>query len=321
MKTIIVTGGAGFIGCNLCRRLLLEEDIKLICIDNLSSGNIDNIIDLVEHPNFTFIYQDIVEIDYEKLFEFQGIFQIHQIYHLACMASPKYYQKCPLETLDVCYIGTKKILELGLKYNCRILFTSTSEIYGNPLVSVQKEEYFGNVNPIGIRACYDEGKRIAETLCFEYKRKYYVNVCVIRIFNTYGPYMSKTDGRVIPNFINQCLKNEDITIYGNGSQTRSFCYIDDMLYGMIKMMESQETGPINIGNPEVYTVKLLAKKIKVLTMSESNIIYKSLPQDDPLIREPYVEKARILLDWKPTVNLSCGLRKTIEFFKDLGKND
>lgn len=316
MKTVIVTGGAGFIGSNLCRKLLLEDDIKLICIDNLSSGDIDNIIDLVEHRNFTFIFRDIVAIDYRQLFKFQGISEIHEIYHLACMASPKYYRKSPIETLDVCYIGTKKILELGIKYNCRILFTSTSEIYGNPLVAVQKEDYYGNVNPIGIRACYDEGKRIAETLCFEYKRKYFVNVCVIRIFNTYGPYMSKSDGRVIPKFINQCLNNKDITIYGDGSQTRAFCYIDDLLYGIIKMIKSEESGPINIGNPEVYTIQLLAEKIKALTMSESNIIYTSLSQDDPLIREPSIEKANVLLHWKPNVNLLCGLRKTIDFFQE-----
>lgn len=320
MKTVIITGGAGFIGCNLCKKLLTYEEIRIICIDNLSSGKIDNILEFIEHPNFTFFYQDIVSIDYTMFLDRMNIHEIHQIYHLACMASPVNYQKSPLETLDVCFTGTKKILELAVKYKCRILFTSTSEVYGNPLVSVQHEEYFGNVNPIGIRACYDEGKRVAETLCFEYKRNHSANVCVIRIFNTYGPYMSKTDGRVIPNFINQCLKNQDITIYGNGEQTRSFCFIDDLLNGMIKMIESVETGPINIGNPEVYSISMLAERIKVITKSKSNIVYEDLPSDDPSIREPCIEKACILLDWKPTVNLSIGLRKTIEFERKR-KND
>jgi UDP-glucuronate decarboxylase len=313
MKTVIITGGAGFIGCNLCKKLLTNDEIRIICIDNLSSGSIDNILEFVEHPNFTFCYQDIVSINYTMLLDQMNIQEIHQIFHLACMASPVHYQKNPLETLDVCFTGTKKILELAVKYNCRILFTSTSEVYGNPLVSVQNEEYFGNVNPIGIRACYDEGKRVAETLCFEYKRNHFANVCVIRIFNTYGPYMSKNDGRVIPNFINQCLEDKGITIYGNGEQTRSFCFIDDLLNGMIKMIESTETGPINIGNPEVYSIAQLAERIKIITKSKSNIVYEDLPSDDPSIREPCIEKACILLDWTPTVNLSIGLRKTIEF--------
>lgn len=320
MKTVIITGGAGFIGCNLCKKLLTNDEIRIICIDNLSSGSIDNILEFVEHPNFTFCYQDIVSINYTKLLDQMNIQEIHQIFHLACMASPVHYQKNPLETLDVCFTGTKRILELAVKYNCRILFTSTSEVYGNPLVSVQNEEYFGNVNPIGIRACYDEGKRVAETLCFEYKRNHFANVCVIRIFNTYGPYMSKNDGRVIPNFINQCLEDKDITIYGNGEQTRSFCFIDDLLNGMIKMIESTETGPINIGNPEVYSIAQLAERIKIITKSKSNIVYEDLPSDDPSIREPCIEKACTLLDWKPTVNLAIGLRKTIEFERKR-KND
>lgn len=321
MKNIIITGGAGFIGCNLCRRLLREEEVRIICIDNLSSGSIDNILEFIEYPNFTFFYHDIVSIDYEKFLNQIDVHEIFQIYHLACMASPVYYQKYPLETLDVCFTGTKKVLELAVKYNCRVLFTSTSEVYGNPLVSIQHEEYFGNVNPIGIRACYDEGKRIAETLCFEYKRKYFANVCVIRIFNTYGPYMSEKDGRVIPNFINQCLKNENITIYGNGGQTRSFCYIDDLLDGMIKMIESKETGPVNIGNPEVYSMAQLAERIKQITKSNSYVVYKDLPSDDPLIREPCIKTASVLLNWKPNINLSTGLRKTIDFFERKLKND
>lgn len=317
VRNIIITGGAGFIGCNLCRRLLSTyNDIKIFCIDNLSSSNIENIQELLINDNFVFIKDDIVNIDYDKLLNYYNIKDISQIFHLACMASPIYYQNEPLNTLDTCYIGTKKILELGRKFKSRILFTSTSEVYGNPLINIQVEEYFGNVNPIGIRACYDEGKRIAETLCMEYVRNYNVNVCIIRIFNTYGPYMSSIDGRVIPNFINQALNNKNITIYGDGNQTRSFCYIDDQLNGIIKMIESNQTGPINIGNPEVYTMKKLALEIIRLTNSNSLLIYKDLPQDDPLIREPNIEKAMKLLNWKPTIKLVDGLANTINFFKE-----
>jgi len=309
LKNYIITGGAGFIGSNLCRKILLEEeDVRIICIDDFCSSNKKNIEDLLINDRFTLSIQDISKDI------FLTVDSVDKIYHLACMASPKYYQNKPIKTLDTCYIGTKNVLDLAKKYNARILFTSTSEVYGDPLIKIQKEDYYGNVNPIGIRACYDEGKRVAEALCMEYKRQFNTNVCIIRIFNTYGPYMSPNDGRVIPNFITQCINNNDITIYGNGSQTRSFCYITDQLNGIQKMIKSKETGPINIGNPQEFTILELAHKIKLLTHSNSNIIYKDLPENDPKIRKPDIVKAMILLKWYPQINLDDGLKKTIDFF-------
>lgn len=318
MKNYLITGGCGFIGSNLCSFLLKDnKDIKIICVDNLSSSSELNLEDLLLNFNdrICFINKNITSIDYDKILIDLNINKIDKIFHLACMASPVFYQKYPIETLDTCYLGTKKILELARKHNCRIIFTSTSEVYGNPTVPIQNEDYLGNVNSIGIRACYDEGKRVSETLCMEYKRVYNVNIGIIRIFNTYGPKMSKHDGRVIPNFINQCLNNTDITIYGDGSQTRSFCYIKDMIHGIIAMMKSNESGPINIGNNVEYKIIDIANYIKKLTNSNSNIVFKNLPCDDPLIRKPCLKKAKNLLNWQPNIKLKSGLLKTINYFK------
>jgi UDP-glucuronate decarboxylase len=233
------------------------------------------------------------------------------------MASPKYYQKYPLHTLDTCYIGTKNILEIARNYNARILFSSTSEVYGDPKIKIQNEEYRGNVNTIGIRSCYDEGKRIAETLCFEYQKEFNVNVGIIRIFNTYGPFMNPNDGRVIPNFINQCIENKDITIYGNGEQTRSFCFVNDLVQGLDSMINCNHFGPINLGNNVDFTMNQLAGIIKKLTNSKSNLIYHDLPQDDPILRKPNLDKALKFLNWKPLTNLEDGLIETIKYFKSI----
>ena len=302
---IVITGGAGFIGSNLCKRLISNNNIY--CIDNLSSGSLENIKELLDNNNFHFIKQDIVDLKIT-------LNHVDIIYNLACMASPKYYQQYPLETMETCYKGTKNILEIAKKYKCKVFHASTSEIYGNALEHPQIETYKGNVNTMGLRSCYDEGKRIAETLCFEYQRLG-CRVYIGRIFNTYGPNMSKIDGRVIPNFINQCLSNRDITIYGDGLQTRSLCYIDDLLDVIIKLTHSQCMGPINIGNNSEITVLDLAQKIKSLTESKSNIIFKPLTQDDPIKRQPNIDLAKKNLNWVPKIPLGQGLIKTIDYFK------
>jgi len=303
---ILITGGAGFIGSNLCKRLVTHNN-TIYCVDNLSSGSIENIDDLLDKNNFHFIKQDIIDL---KI----SLNHVDIIYNLACMASPKYYQKYPLETMETCYKGTKNILEIAKRYNCKIFHASTSEIYGNPIEHPQIESYNGNVNTFGLRSCYDEGKRISETLCFEYQRQGCA-VSIGRIFNTYGPNMSKIDGRVIPNFINQCLSNKDITIYGNGLQTRSLCYIDDLLDVIIKLSNSEFKHPINIGNNYEITILDLAQKIKSLTESHSNIIFKPLPQDDPIKRQPNIDLAKKNLNWVPKIPLIQGLIKTIDYFK------
>lgn len=303
---ILVTGGTGFIGNHLCRKLLKQGN-KVICLDNNFSGSMDNIADLLEDKNFSFVHHDVTEKFY---------YDVEQIYHLACPASPKAYQYDPIFTLKTNFLGSLNVLELAKSNNSRVLLTSTSEIYGNPQISPQVEEYWGNVNPIGIRSCYDEGKRVAETLFMDSHRKYGLNIRIARIFNTYGPKMDQDDGRVVSNFIVQCLTNQDITIYGDGSQTRSFCYVDDTVDGLIRLMNNEKTiGPINIGNPHEITVRDLAKIVKSMcTKTRSNIVYKELPSDDPIKRKPDITKANNLLEWYPTIDLQKGLEKTINYF-------
>ena len=310
---ILVTGGCGFIGSNLCRILQKDTNNYIICLDDLTTGRKENIKDLLNKTNFKFVYCDIVEDDILKNIDFS----INQIYHLACPASPKKYQIDPVKTIKINTIGTINILEFAVKKNAKVLFSSTSEIYGDPIESPQTETYFGNVNPVGPRSCYDEGKRISETLMMEYRKKYNLDTKIVRIFNTYGPYLDKTDGRVVSNFINQAISNNNITIYGNGNQTRSFCYIDDLLEGLIKMMTSKEKGPINLGNPNEITVNTLAETIIKIVNSESTVINCELPIDDPKIRKPNIEKANKLLQWNPKIDLETGLRLTINYFKHL----
>ena len=306
MKTILITGGAGFIGSNLCEKLLNDNN-KIICVDNLLTGSIENIKHMICNSNFTFTHHDIIN-------PLKINCDIDQIYNMACPASPEKYQLDPIYTLKVNFIGVSNLLELARIKNATILQSSTSEIYGEPMVSPQCETYRGNVNPIGIRSCYDEGKRIAETLMMDYHNKYNVDTRIARIFNTYGPRMDKDDGRVVSNFINQALNNKDITLYGNGEQTRSFCYVEDQINGLIKLMNSQYIYPINIGNPYEITVKELAKTIIKLTKSESHIVYKPLPSDDPTNRKPDITRAIEILDWTPKYDLESGLINTMNFF-------
>jgi len=302
---ILVTGGCGFIGSHLCE-ILLKNNNYVICMDNLLTGNIRNIEHLRSNPNFEFIRHDI--IDPIKL-------EIDQIYHLACPASPKNYQENPIKTIKTNVLGTLNMLGLAKRTKAIILLTSTSEIYGDPDISPQPEEYRGNVNTIGERSCYDEGKRIAESLMIEYNRNCNVDIRIARIFNTYGPKLHKNDGRVISNFINQALNQEDLTIYGDGTQTRSFCYIDDQIDGLMKLMNNKYIYPINIGNPNELTILELANKIIELTKSKSKLIYKKLPNDDPTNRCPDITKAQNILNWNPKINLEEGLLKTIDFYK------
>lgn len=306
MKRILVTGGAGFIGSHLCKRLV-EKGEDVICLDNLFTGSKKNIDNLMDYHNFEFIRHDVTK---------DILLEVDQIYNLACPASPVHYQYNPVKTINTSVMGAIHMLDLAYQVKARVLQASTSEVYGNPLVHPQPEEYWGNVNPIGIRSCYDEGKRVAETLFFDYHRQYKVDIKVIRIFNTYGPNMNSNDGRVVSNFIVQALKGEDITIFGDGSQTRSFCYVDDLVEGMIRMMNSRDgfTGPINLGNPGEFTMLELANKVIELTDSNSKIVYKPLPQDDPTQRKPVIDLAKKELDWEPTIMLEEGLRKTIEYF-------
>ena len=304
---ILITGGAGFIGSALSKRLLREGN-EIWCLDNLSSGHKENIINLMEDSHFHFTNRDITDaVD----------IPVEQIYNLACPASPWHYQKNPVHTAKTCFLGALNVLELAKKYNAVVLQTSTSEIYGNPLVHPQTEDYKGNVNPIGIRSCYDEGKRIAETLFFDYARQYETNIRVVRIFNTYGPNMAPNDGRVVSNFVIQALKGEKITIYGDGSQTRCFCYIDDMVEALVRMMNNAKgfIGPVNLGNPVEMTVTELAKKVIQLTGSSSTLEYRKLPQDDPVRRKPDISLAKRILGWEPKVSLEEGLKDTITYFK------
>ena len=307
MKRILVTGGAGFIGNHLCRRLLKEGN-HVICLDNFFTGLKRHIEDMMTNPNFELIEHDVVDpIDIE----------VDQIYNLACPASPPHYQYDSVKTMKTSVLGIINMLELAKKYNATILQASTSEVYGNPLVHPQKETYWGNVNPIGIRSCYDEGKRAAETLLSDYHRQYGVDVRIIRIFNTYGPNMDPKDGRVVSNCIMQALKGEDITIYGDGSQTRSFCYVDDLVDGIIRMMNNSRgfIGPVNLGNPSERTVLDLAQKVLELTGSKSKLSFMPLPSDDPVKRKPDISVAKAELGWEPKVDIMDGLKKTIEYFK------
>lgn len=303
----MVTGGAGFIGSHLCKRLLNNGN-KVICLDNFFTGVKSNVEKLLANPNF-----ELVEHDITQPFDAD----VTQIYNLACPASPPHYQFNPIKTLKTSVLGMMNVLELAHKYNAKVLQASTSEIYGDPQIHPQVESYWGNVNPIGIRSCYDEGKRCAETMMMDYHRQYGVKIKIVRIFNTYGPLMLPNDGRVVSNFIIQGLKNQDITIYGEGTQTRSFCYVDDLIEGFIRMMASDLTGPVNLGNPSERTILDLAKLIIKMTDSNSKLIFKPLPSDDPIKRRPDITLAKKELAWEPTVDIEIGLSKTIEYFRKL----
>jgi len=306
-KRILVTGGAGFVGTHLCRRLL-DGGHRVVCMDNFSTGSMHNIAELLNNPAFSLLTQDVNEA--VKL-------EVDEIYNLACPASPVHYQADPIATLKTSVVGALNMLELARDRNIPVLQASTSEVYGDPHVHPQSENYWGNVNPIGPRACYDEGKRSAETLFFDYRRQFELPIKVVRIFNTYGPHMHPADGRVVANFIKQALSGDDITVYGDGTQTRSFCYVDDLVAGLMAMMSSRPdvTGPINLGNPEEFTIRQLADLILELTNSNSRIVHRPLPVDDPRQRLPDIEKARRLLDWTPSVPLRDGLTRTIAYFK------
>ena len=307
MKKILVTGGAGFIGSHLCKKLL-DEGNDVLCLDNYFTGTKENISSLFKSPYFEVIRHDVC---------FPLYVEVDEIYNLACPASPIHYQHDPVQTTKTSVHGAINMLGLAKRINARILQASTSEIYGDPETHPQEENYWGNVNPIGPRSCYDEGKRCAETLFFDYYRQHNLDIKVVRIFNTYGPNMHPNDGRVVSNFIVQALTNQDITVYGNGDQTRSFCYIDDLISGIFKMMASEEKfiGPVNLGNPVEFKIIDLAKTIIKLTNSKSNIVNKELPTDDPIRRKPNISLAKNVLDWEPSFNLEEGLKLTIDYFK------
>ncbi|ACM21271.1 UDP-glucuronate decarboxylase [Geotalea daltonii FRC-32] len=305
---ILVTGGAGFIGSHLCERLLASGN-EVICLDNFFTGSKKNIEKLCDDRRFELIRHDITE---------PILLEVDRIYNLACPASPIHYQYNPVKTIKTSVMGTINMLGLAKRVRARILQASTSEVYGDPQVHPQREEYWGNVNPIGIRSCYDEGKRVAETLMMDYHRQNGVDIRIIRIFNTYGPRMAVNDGRVVSNFIVQALAGEDITVYGEGKQTRSFCYVDDLVDGMMRMMECEDfIGPVNLGNPTETTIVEFAHRIIQLTGSTSKIIYKDLPADDPKQRQPDISLAQQKLDWRPTVDVEQGLKKTIDYFASL----
>jgi UDP-glucuronate decarboxylase len=311
MKKILVTGGAGFIGSHLCETLL-NQGHDLVCLDNFFTGSKQNILPLRNNPHFEIIRHDIIH---------PITLEVDEIYNLACPASPVHYQFNPVKTVKTNVMGTLNMLGLAKRVKARILQASTSEVYGDPSVHPQKEEYWGNVNCIGPRGCYDEGKRVAETLMMDYYRQHGVDIRIARIFNTYGPRMAINDGRVVSNFIIQALRGEDITVYGEGQQTRSFCYISDLVRGLIAMMEQDRTrGPLNMGNPLEFTILALAEKIKAMTGSRSSIIHNPLPQDDPIQRKPDITLAQTYLNWVPQVELEEGLKKTIAYFQDLLTN-
>ena len=305
-KKVLITGGAGFLGSNLCEKLLNLGN-KIYCLDNYYTGFARNVAHLMDHPDFELIEHDVTEpFDQE----------VDQIYNLACPASPPHYQQDPIFTTKTAIFGVINCLELAKKYGARVFQASTSEVYGDPLVHPQPEGYWGSVNPIGIRSCYDEGKRVGETLMFDYHRQHGVDIRVVRIFNTYGPRMNPDDGRVVSNFIVQALRGEDITIYGDGKQTRSFCYVDDLLEGFVRLMNQDEvTGPINIGNPGEFTMLELAEKVLSKIDSASKLTFLPLPGDDPKQRKPDITLAKKHLDWEPKINLDKGLDKAIEYFK------
>lgn len=304
---ILVTGGAGFLGSHLCERLV-NEGHDVICLDNYFTGRKRNVAHLLQKSNFELMRHDIT---------FPFFLEVDQIYNLACPASPVHYQYNPVKTIKTSIMGAINVLGLAKRVRARVLQASTSEVYGDPAEHPQTEAYWGNVNPIGLRSCYDEGKRVAETLFFDYHRQNSVDIRVVRIFNTYGPRMHPNDGRVVSNFIMQALQGQAITLYGAGSQTRSFCYVDDLIEGLTRMMNCEGfTGPVNLGNPHEFTISELAGKVLALTGSRSTIIHKPLPQDDPKQRQPDIRVARERLGWRPTVELEEGLRKTIDYFKN-----
>tara|TARA_B110000263_G_C15275240_1_gene495542 strand:- start:673 stop:1605 length:933 start_codon:yes stop_codon:yes gene_type:complete len=308
MKKIIIAGGAGFVGSHLCEFLVEEKNNFIYCIDNLLTGSEKNISHLIEKKNFKFINQDICsKINLE----------VDQIYNLACPASPIQYQNYPIETINACIDGTRNLLDLARKYNATILQASTSEVYGDPLEHPQNESYHGNVNLNGPRSCYDEGKRVAETIFYNYKTQFNVDIRIARIFNTYGPRMQINDGRVISNFINQSINNSDITIYGDGSQTRSFCYVTDMIAGLVKLMDSDYQNPMNLGNDEEYSILDTANQIVKNMDSSSQIVFKDLPENDPLKRKPNLSLAREIINYNPKILFSIGLADTILYFKSL----
>ena len=308
MKKILVTGGAGFLGSHLCDRLIAQGH-HVIALDSFFTGNRRNIAQLADHPNFETIEHDVVDPIH--------IDGLDEIYNLACPASPVHYQHDPIHTMKTSVLGALNMLELARKSNAKIFQASTSEVYGDPIVHPQPEGYWGHVNPIGIRSCYDEGKRAAETLFFDYHRQHQLRIRVVRIFNTYGPRMAADDGRVVSNFIVQALQGKDLTVYGEGSQTRSFCYADDLVEGFIRLMNADDTvtGPVNIGNPGEFTMLELAERVLRLTGSQSKLIHFPLPEDDPKQRRPDISKAKELLGWAPTVALEEGLARTIAYFK------
>ncbi|HRY98856.1 MAG TPA: SDR family oxidoreductase [Bacteroidales bacterium] len=307
-KKILVTGGAGFVGSHLCERLLNEGN-EVVCLDNYFTGQKRNIVHLLDHPYFELVRHDVTMPFY---------IEVDEIYNLACPASPIHYQYNPIKTVKTSVMGAVNMLGLAKRIRARILQASTSEVYGDPKVHPQTEDYWGHVNPIGERACYDEGKRAAETLFVNYHRQNKVRIKIARIFNTYGPRMHPNDGRVVSNFIVQALQGEDITIYGEGQQTRSFCYVDDLVEGLIRLMNSRDefTGPVNLGNPAEFTILQLAQRIISLTGSSSSLVYRPLPSDDPMQRQPDISLAKRELGWQPSIPLEEGLRKTIDYFRD-----
>lgn len=308
-KRILVTGGAGFLGSHLCERLLSNGD-DVLCADNYFTGTKRNVLHLLDNPRFELIRHDVT---------FPLYVEVDEIYNLACPASPVYYQHDPVQTTKTNVHGAINMLGLAKRVNAKILQASTSEVYGDPSVHPQTEDYWGNVNPIGVRSCYDEGKRCAETLFFDYHRQHDLRIKVMRIFNTYGPRMQMADGRVVSNFIVQALKNEPITIYGDGSQTRSFCYVDDLIDAMVRLMGTDDdiTGPINVGNPNEFTVLQLAKAVIQSIGASSEIVFKPLPGDDPHQRQPDISRAQQLLDWQPSVELAEGLQIAVSYFREL----
>lgn len=318
MRNIVVTGGAGFLGRHICERMLDLPEVHVFCIDNLITGYLKNISEFQKNSRFSFIEHDITQ-ELTILIE-KGILpsEIDSIYHLACIASPPVYKEYSIETLMTSFVGTKSVLDLARHTNAKVLFTSTSEVYGDPKVHPQPEEYFGNVNTVGERSCYDEGKRVAESLIYEYRQRYNLDLKIVRIFNTYGPYMDINDGRVITNFIKQIMLDKPLIIYGDGSQGRSFCYVDDMIDGLIAMMNSKEQGPINIGNPyNEFTLNELVQEFEIVVERQLSVKFIEATENDPKQRKPDISKANTLLSWQPKIKLEQGIKSTMLYFKKL----